>query len=355
MDGRRWLVAASVAITLTGLAQTATADLELDENLARNEPAFLSSSFLDPLNRTRAHATVRFGFFDQPVQLRTPTGEPRTDTRDTVLGSAEIMFVLRGTEHFSVTLTLPIGWEATDGFDAIAMYGNTKLGFNFGGEVQLPGLQRPDSTRPIPKVGLAGALEIYAPTALDVSVQECGGRVFCTPMEKLRQFRALEPELWTNDAVWVRARWHADFRVDIVQAELELGLTPGVTIEEEADFVLLANWAARVAVLPIPELEAFAEVGASYGVVTPDDRLFPSPPGLAGFVGDVGVVDNNLDTPVRLTLGTRLHLASASFDPAVFVSFDFDQANVMVGLDLAGMVRSRPGARMREDPDPLDF
>jgi hypothetical protein len=355
VDGRRWLAAASVAVASTLTARGAEAELEIDQDLARNEPAYLSTSFLDPLNRTRAHATVRFGFFEQELLLRVPNAEPQAARRDTMLGSAEITFVLRGTDHFSVAVTLPIGWEVTDGFDAIALYGNTKLGFNFGGEVQLPGLQASQSTRPIPKIGLAGALEIYAPTALDVAVQDCGARVFCSPMENLRQFRSLEPELWTNDAVWFRTRWHTDFRIDIVQFDLELGLTPGVTIQDQADFVLLANWATRAAVLPVPEVELFAELGASYGVVTPDDRVFPSAPGVSDFIGDVRTVDDDLDTPVRLILGTRLHLASASFDPAIFVSFDFDQANVMFGLDLAGMIRSRPGERMRRETDPLDF
>lgn len=351
---------ASLVWGALGVPRTATAETDLDENLARNEPAYVSTSFLDPLHRTRAHATVRLGFFEQPILLRVPGGDPQFGARDTVVGSAEFAFVLRGGDYFSVSLTLPVGWEATDGFDAIALYGNTKLGFNFGTNVQLPGLHRFGSGRPVPKVGLVGALEIYAPTALDLSATDCGGRVFCSPMENLRQFRALEPELWTNDAVWVRARWHTDFRIEIIRVDLELGLTPGVTIEREADFVLLANWAFRAAALPVPELELFAEVGASYGVVTPD-RVFPSSPGLASYLQQLtdavggASIETNLDTPVRLTLGSRLHLAQASFDPALFVSFDFDDARVMVGLDLAGMVRARPGARLRKDLDPLDF
>lgn len=343
------------AISLFGLPVSAQAEVGIDDELVRNEPAYLSSSFLDPLNRTRAHVTTRVGFFDQQV--------PDVGSRDHVNGSVEIQFVLRGTESFSVSTIIPVGWEATDGFDAIALYGNTKVGFNFGGEVQLPDLQPVDSVRPVPKIGLGGALELYLPTALDPQRSDCGpGRSQCAPMRNLRQFRALEPELWTNDAFLVRGRWHGDFRFDIVQAELELGLSPGVTIEGSGDFVLLANWAFRLAALPIPELELFAEIGASYGLVVPDDRLFPRFPGGEEAAEDAGVTDfgdlNDLDTPVRLTFGARLHLASASFDPALFVSVGLEEGLVMAGLDLAGMLRSRPGARQRRERrarDPLDF
>lgn len=351
----RW-TASLIALAGSALAASpASADVELDKNLARNEPAFMSTSFLDPLNRTRAHVTTRMGFTSQGVQIARPREGDLFDQRDTVVGSVEIQFALRISENFSFSAVLPIGWEATDGFDGVALFGNVRLGFNAGGEIQFPELAPANSTRPVPKLGLAGALEFYLPTAYDNPPESCGARRLCAPMQLLRSFRALEPELWTNDAAWVRARWHADFRIDVVQAELELGLTPGVTIEDTADFVLLGNWAARIAVLPIPELEPFAEIGASYGLVLPDDRIFPSFIRLPFDVPEGSEVDNNLDTPVRLTLGARLHLASASFDPAVFVSFDFDNANVMVGFDLAGMVRSRPGARQRRERDPLDF
>jgi len=341
-----------------GGSSTARADALLDADLAANEPAYLSSTFLDPLNRTRAHVTTRFGFFDQTVSETVPNQDPTARERSTVNGSVEILFVLRGTDLFSVSALFPIGWEATDGFDAIAMYGNTRLGFELGGEIQIPDALPEGSTRPVPKVGLAGSLDFYLPTAIDTDPSACGRtRSFCRPMLNLRSFRALEPELWTNDAALVRGRWHTDFRFDIVQAEVELALSPGVTIEESADFVLLGSWATRFAVLPVPALELFTEIGASYGLVVPDDRPFPAPPGFADSVdADASnPFDDDLDTPVRMTLGGRLHIVSASFDPAIFVSFDFDDANVMVGLDLAGMVRSRPSARQRRERDPLDF
>ncbi len=356
-----WL--ASVTLITLYPSTSAWGLADLGEDLTRREPAYLSHTLLDTTNRARAHVVSRFGLYEREIL----GSDFSTDSRFTLTGSVEAIFVLGFTDHFSVGLTIPVGFEATDGSPVIGMYGNTKLGFNMGWDIPLDDLQPPQASTPVPKVGIGGAIELYAPS-VSVDGELCGrDRLVCDPMNNLRRLRALEPELWTNDAFLGRLRFHGDFRYSFFQFGGEFALAPGVTVSDRealndameverlpaGDFILLVDWALRIASLPVPEVEIYSEVGSSFGAVVPD--AFPRIPGTQN--GDFRPLKEarDLDTPVRLELGTRFHFSKVNFDPALFVSIDFVDNWFLVGLDLAGLIRSGQDRRLDRDRDTFDF
>ncbi len=294
--------------------------LALDSDLARMEPAFLSASFLDTRIRSRTHVTSRNLIVTEPLGS------------DWLLNSTvDLKAAGQLTENVGLTGTIPFGFLGREGQNVEPFFGNLKFGVETGWLFDLEQITQPD--RPVSQIGLGFSVDAYFPTSTD-----CLDRPFCQALTIAQNFHPFEPELYVQNAMLFRTRLHGDFRYDVVQGEVEVALSPGFAFDLPEDgAVLLVSWAARLSTQPIPELELYSEVASSFTVVSPE------------------VFYSDVDSPAMLTLAARLHLPKFSFDPALFTSIDLDDATVLVGLDLAGLIRNRPSRRARRAMEDMDF
>jgi hypothetical protein len=329
------------------------------------EVAQVNQDFLDPWNTAAVHVVPRFGILRQsvPTGSRNDVGDfdiPDTEVRDSLVGSVEVAGTLPLSRLFSLSLTVPVGYETIDGEDATGMVGNPKLGFNFVGNLRYPKFLRclSNGFDAVNKIGLGGALEVYLPVATDFTTS-CG-RAFCTPLSNMRQFRPEDLPLWTHDSFWVRARGHVDVQYAWFRAEGEFGVSPGTALSTSATMVLLdirglLSFRPLRRTHPLPRnptqkpiprwltrLEFYTMLAAAKGYGEPNDRIFPENEGLEDLVESVSapgtpvVADNELAPALpRITGGIRVHFEH--FAPSVWVSSDFPLADgiPMIGADVA--------------------
>lgn len=309
-----------LALGLLLLPRIGASQPVLDQNLAKYEPSHLSVSFMDPQIRNRTHLTTR-------SLIRTAVPGADWDMNWNV----EIRATGQVTEHFGLSGVIPFGFQIPQGQDAIPYFGNIRLGGEFGWTFDFEDLTLADD-RPVTQLGLGFAFDIYAPT----STSECGPiQSLCTGLALAQLFNPFEPELYVQQTMLFRNRAHVDFRFDRLKAEFEFGISPGFTVREPIQETVLATVAGRISVIPIQWLELYSKLGSAFRLTGP-------------FVGD---------SPAVLTAAARFHIVSASFDPAIFTSVDLDMGNVIVGIDLAGVIRNRPGRRSNRERarDSFDF
>lgn len=296
-------------------------------------------NFLDPSNRSVFHFVNRVGILRQSIPIGTRADVeldiPDVQIRDSAVGSIELAGSIRLSKRLSLLLSVPIGYEAIVDQPATWMFGNPKIGLSFGDNLRLPKWLRcfANGYDPTNKIGLATALEFYVPMADAVTTTNCG-RTFCTPMANLRQFRPEELPLWTGDTVWLRLRAHADAQIAFFRIEAETGITPGLTNDRSrADFVGIWDYRALISFRLLRRMnpnfevepkwwhgwEFFGEMASALVWNEPQDRVYPSSPGLERYIrdafgpGTTFVADNELSqAQPRGTAGIRYH-----FEPVV--------------------------------------
>jgi hypothetical protein len=275
----------------------------------------LSLEMSDPTGRTRFHLTTRFTFSNTEEAFG----------RD-ALATLEASAVIRAFEGFGISFGIPFALDAPRPGNDQLLLGNLHLGVEGGGVIRFGDTREADPDAP--RLGIGGAFDFYAPTGR--SLEDQGNE--SERMSLVRRIRSFEQELYLERTAAFRIRAHVDFTISIVTAELELGLSPAVTAQSEADFLMLFLWGARLGVRPIEELEPFLEVGHSMQIAGEPLRGY------------------ELDEPVLLTVGLRGHFG---IDPALFVTFDLAEGGVIFGVDIAAAFRAEHRAESIRDP--LDF
>ena len=301
---------------------------------APRRPAHLSADLLDPQGHTRFQLTSRF----------TPSGPEGTisnDSRLTFMARAHV----QAFEGLAVSAALPLGVAvARPGPDAFFV-GNLRLGVEGGRRVYLAD---PSPDQPAPSLNFGGAFDVYVPTAAAAKNDFCLGLDACDAVALVRDLHAYEPEAFTDDAMFFKGRFHADASWSVVNAGLELSLTPGLTLDDDPELLLLFGWVVRASVAAGPHLEPYLEVGSAlhlagrHEIITilNPDRTVRS------------LLGQDYTTPVLLTLGARAHLSG--FDPALFVAIDLRDGYVIFGLDLASVLSSSSQSA-RERGETRDF
>lgn len=317
------LLAAAAAAAAPGTALASDVNLIGEGGIRRSRAPNVATEFLDPAGRTSFHLTPRFTFSD--------ADETFTDSST---WSFEAKAIIRVAEGVAFGAVLPFGLDAPKPGKDQFFIGDFRLGVMGGTVIQLDEGRMGDPAAP--RLGLGAGFDLYAPTARAYDAGDCeelGVRAFCNPVQFVRGLRSYEPQLYLERVASARARGHIDFSISILTAELELGLSPGFTVKDEVDFLMLLSWGARLAVRPIDLLEPFIEVTDSVRIAGGSLR------------GD------DLDLPILLTVGLRGHFG---IDPALFVSFDLENGGILFGVDLAAAFRTESRTE-REIRDPLDF
>lgn len=302
-----------------------------DAEMAAQRAPNMSTELLDPGALSRFHLTTR-------GTPSVPGDAFSDDTRWTIMPAA-YFGIRRG---LSLNGALPFGVNAPHPGENNFITGNLRVGVSGGGYVRL---KEPAAGETAPRLGLGGALDIYAPTAHGTGNASCIQSLgICDAVGTVRNLHAYEPELFADDTMFFRARFHVDLTVSIFAAELELAMSPGFTIESNSQFLLLMGWTGRVSLKAGPHFDPYLEIGSALHLAgrSQDVRLNPDR-SIASITG------LDLSTPAMLTLGLRTHFAS--FDPALFVSIDTRDSLVIFGLDLAGALRRGPTRR----DDAADF
>lgn len=253
----------------------------------------VSAELLDPHGLSRFHLVSRAVLTTDDQRW---SWEARANVR-----------IIRG---LSLAVTLPFGLLVPrSGGDNQFFFGDFSVGIAGGGQVLVGGPSDP-------AISIGGALDIYAPTAPEpqpIPEDELLGRA----QRAIASMRAYEPQLYLSNIMSFRARGLARLRVGMLTGELELGLTPGFTLDSQSDFRINFSAAARIAVLPIRAVEPFVELGGSMEISGPGE----------------------VKPPFLITPGVRFHIADM-LDPALFVSFNFtDTSAIILGIDLAGALR----------------
>ena len=264
-----------------------------------------ATDMVDPAGLTRFHLTTHATFADASSAFSGNT-----------TWAIEARGHIRLTRGVALSAVVPVGLTTRE--DAYGFFGNLALGLGVGGTVH---------TRDTLSVRLGGAFDVYLPTA-------SGDPVRFFEHGAVAAVRAYEPTLYLPRSLSFRGRFLGEVDVGPLAFAAELGLTPSVSLAEDADgFALLFGFASRVSMAVVPAFEPFLELSAVTQV--------------AG--------DGELAPPVLLTPGVRLHLAEA-FDPAIFVSFNFVAAHaVIIGLDLATVIRPAVETGKRRKLDRDDF
>lgn len=269
-----------------------------------------SSELLDPAGLTRFHLTTRATF-----------GDGESVFSDSSAMSIEGRVQFRFTPGFAASVTLPIGIRTSEG-PTSGTLGNIALGAMLGGDL---------SDQPGMLIRAAGGLDVYLPSA-----SEDDDPIIARSNTAVAAIRSYEPMLYIPKLFSFRARGHVDMTIDIFNAALELGVTPGFDLHDEGGALVLLSMAARMS-LALGTVEPFLEV-ANTRQIAGDGAIRP---------------------PLLITPGLRLHIADV-FDPAIFVSFNFEESSAVIfGIDLAAALRPGPEKPSREKKDShedfLDF
>ncbi len=302
---------------------------EGDDSSHSRRPPNLSNDLLDPAGLSRFHLTTRFA-----------PGLPEDTFSDDLRWTIVPALQLRLRPGLTLGAALPLAIYAPNPGENSFINGNLRVGVAGGGYVRL---KDPEAGEIAPRLGFGGAFDIYAPIANGTGNVDCVPSLnVCDAVGTVRNMHAYEPELFADEAMFFRARMHADIAVSIFSAEVELGLSPGFTAKKDPQFLLLMSWAARLSLKAGAHFEPYAEVANAQQVAgkSLDIRLNPN-------LTVMSITGADLSTPVMLTLGLRTHFAG--MDPALFVSIDTRDSVVIFGLDLAGALR--PGPSRRDDGD----
>lgn len=319
-------------LTLAGAAHAQDAADFLasgEERLAAKRPPNLSPDLIGLEALSRFHLTTR-------MTPGVPDDAVSDDLRFTIIPTAHV----RIREGMTLDAVLPLGAYAPHPGENSFVFGNLSVGLSGGGHIFL-GTPAPD--RITPRLGLGGGIDVLAPTASATGEDRCDLALeVCNPIATLRNLQAYQPELFVEGALFFRARAHIELVVSVFTAELELSLTPGVDIDEDADerFLMLLGWAARASVKAGPYVEPYLELTNAQQMAGENLRIDLNPD-----LTVRSIVGRDLSTPVMLTIGLRAHFFGMS--PALFASIDTRDSLVVFGLDLAGALR--PGPQRQED------
>lgn len=318
-----FLLGAAAAAAIPGPALASDVNLIGEGGLHRERAPTVTTEFLDPSAHTSFHLTPRFTFSDEDEKIS-----------DNAIWSFEAKATIRVADGVSLGFVLPFGLDAPNPGKDQFFIGNIRAGVLGGHVINFDETRVADPAAP--RLGLGGGFDVYIPSARAYEADDCGVlgiRPFCNPVLFVRNTRGYEPQLYMERVVSFRARGHAEFSYSILNAQLELGLSPGVTTKDRADFLMLFSWGVRVGVRPIDAIEPYIEVTDSLRIAGEALR------------GDA------LDGPIQLTVGLRGHFG---IDPALFVSFDLDNGGILFGVDLAAAFRTE-SRTTKEIRDPLDF
>lgn len=276
----------------------------VDDDLERPPPT-ISSELADLAGYSRFHLVARATFSD---------GE--STFSDASTSSYEARLHVRLTEGLALATTIPFGLLVLPGAENQLVFGNFSLGVAGGFGVPLAGEGR--------RLRIGGAFDVYAPTAQDPAEDLPAG----VAQAAVAGIRSLEPQLYLGDLMTFRARVQAALAIERFRAGLELGLAPGFNFDDDAELFMWLSVALRGSAHLTPALEPYLELGSAIQVAGPGD----------------------LSPPFLVTPGLRVHLGG--FHPAVFVSFNFVEAEaILFGIDLAGVVVPSPRTRGEEIDD----
>ncbi|MCB9650305.1 MAG: hypothetical protein H6730_27525 [Deltaproteobacteria bacterium] len=276
---------------------------------AKQEPvAPWATGFLDPKAYTRYGLVSRSTFSDGTSAFS-----------DALAWALEGHLQVRLTEGWAITAVVPFGLVRQGGATE-AFLGNVGVGVSAGGLA----LQGEAWT-----LRWAAGLDVTAPT-----VGKPANEGAMIQRSTAAAIRGTAPYLYVPRLMTAVARGHLDATHDWFTAELELGLAPAGVVGTGGGFVFLGQAQGRVSA----RLGAVAEPYLEAGVMRQ----------LAGA--------GSIAPPLWITPGVRLHIADA-FDPAIFVSFNFEEASaVVIGLELTALHRPTKGTVTPEQPrEFLDF
>ena len=226
------------------------------------------------------------------------------------------------TDDLTVTITLPLGIY-DPGVPELrrAFFGNAAVGVVSGRRLRLAMSAAPAASV---TVDVGGSFELHVPSA-----PRARPGPLATTMTLMAAMRGYDVQLYLPRMFSGRVRGFAAARFDALRVSAELSVTPGTTVGQGSSRALIAGGA----------------VWASYGLTSGIVPFIE----LAGAAELLGAVD--VQSPFTVTPGVRLHIAEA-FDPAVFVSFNFDRDRaIVVGLDLARASRENAWFARRESFD----
>lgn len=263
----------------------------------------ISSELLDPQGLSRFHLVSRAAFSDSnalTAKVQTWSWEARANIR-----------IVRGISLAAVApfgLLVPGPGQVNKFF-----FGNLSVGVAGGGQLLLGGADQP-------AIAIGGGLDIYAPTAPQAERAQEDPALTGAELA-VASMRSYEPQLYLPNLMSFRTRALGRLRIAFFTAELELGLTPGFTLDSRSEFIMFLSSALRTAVQPIREIEPYLELGGALQV--------------AG--------DKIVRPPFLITPGVRFHLFD-TIDPALFLSFNFVHGSAIIfGVDIAGALRPAIG------------
>lgn len=277
---------------------------------AKVEPiAPWATGLLDPAGYTRLGVTSRVSFSD---------GQSAFGGWSSWVFEGHVQ--ARLTKGVALSGIVPLGITTRDVSGSDAFLGNLGVGITVGGTAYTQG----DLV-----LRWAGGLDVNAPTATLAGTEE---HQLSRSMAAVMRGQA--PHLFVPQLMSFYARAHVDMTYSIFTMDLELGLAPGFTVGRNGTTLLLGSVNARASARVTPMLEPYLEVGLMSQ--------------LAG--------SGNVTPPLWLTPGLRMHINDA-FDPAFFVSMNFEEASAIVfGVDLAGLIRPDPkSGRTQLKRDFLNF
>lgn len=267
-----------------------------------------STDLVDPAGLTRMHLVARSTF---------------TDGASVFSGASawaiEAKAFINLTEGLALTAVLPFGAIlGRPGAPEELFLGNLGVGVTLG---------VPLTSGEAPRLKLGFGVDALLPTASASDEPSVG-----IARSTAAAIRAYEPQLFVPELLSFRLRGLTELRTDVLSAQVELGLVPGLTVNAEQDFVLLFSAAGRVSA-DLGVAEPFLELGCATQV-SGDGRIKP---------------------PFLVTPGLRLHIAD-TFDPALFVSFNFVESSAVIfGLDLAAAIRPSKGPKRARSEGADDF
>jgi hypothetical protein len=294
----------AIAGALVALLGSTTAVHRARAELPEEAPN-ISNELLDPDGRTRGHLVGRANFSDGQKVFSSSS-----------IWSFEALLHVRIIEGLAASVALPFGYIDVTGAQQF-FFGNLGVGVAGGRRIHLASDPSGEETGPILRVG--GGIDAYAPTAPRPDTSPSRAGMIDTRLlaeQTIALMRAYTPQLYEGDIMSFRARAHADITINILTAEIELGLIPAFTLTSQSSFLMWFCGAGRIVARPTTEIEPYLEMSGSVQIKG----------------------DNKLNPPFLLTPGVRFHILT--FDPAVFASFNFVQGkSVIFGIDLAGALR----------------
>ncbi|MCC7386685.1 MAG: hypothetical protein IT384_32910 [Deltaproteobacteria bacterium] len=287
---------------LEARAQSAVSlDTDVAETVSRRAPE-LSAVLAEELGQSTFHLVARWTFADDTSLLRF---DPRAQIR---LG-----------DFLAVTFGLPFAADVTHQSSprtTAIFLGNLRAGLAGGAPIRLTGSSTDAQSRSAPILIVAGALDLYAPTAGSDR----------TTLAALAH--PAEPAAFLPHSFGGRIRLQVGLQLGPFATAAELGFTPVARFEPQTELDLWIGGSYRARVRLFEVLEPFFEISGAAPIAQATPAL-------------------TLPGSVIFTPGVRVHLPGVS--PAVFVDLQAGEqkpGTVTVGIDLAG--GQRPSPRVRE-------